>query len=90
MSRRHPVVPPGVYGVGVGPGTVEKPTITVTEDDVRVLVRARPIAKLVQIPRTRRWVISIRGNVPQPRESYANRELAIDAIKAMFANGVPS
>ncbi|KQY58351.1 hypothetical protein ASD11_01400 [Aeromicrobium sp. Root495] len=76
--------------VGVKPGTWDCPTITVTDDDVRVLVRGVPISKLVQLPRTRRWMISVRGSdVPQPSETYRHREQAIDAIRAMYAGGVP-
>lgn len=89
MSRRPVFVPPGGFAT-VGPGTEAKPTITVTEADVRVLVHANTIAKLVQMPRTKRWAIAVRGDGAQPSETYANRELAIDAIKAMYANGVPS
>lgn len=74
----------------VGPGTLEKPTITVTEENVLVLVRANPIAKLVRLPHNRRWAIAVRGAKVQPSETWRTREEAIDGIKAMYANGVPS
>jgi hypothetical protein len=74
---------------GVKPGTWQEPTITVTADDVRVLVRGVTIAKLVQLPRTKQWQIAVRGNVEQPKGLYPHRELAIDGLRAMYANGVP-
>jgi hypothetical protein len=74
---------------GVKPGTWQEPTITVTADDVRVLVRGVTIAKLVQLPKGKRWAIAVRGRVVQPDQTWRYREEAIDGLKAMYANGVP-
>jgi len=75
--------------VGVLPGTVERPTITVTDEDVRVLVRGETIAKLVQLDKTKRWVIAIKGAKHQPQESWRFREQAIEGVRAYYRHGVP-
>jgi hypothetical protein len=75
---------------GIKPGTWDEPTITVTPEDVRVLVRGVTIAKLVQLPRTKRWQLAVRGAVQQSPETYPHRELAIDAVRAKYAGGVPA
>jgi hypothetical protein len=74
---------------GIKPGTWDEPTITVTPADVRVMVRGVTIAKLVQLPKTRRWQIAVRGAVKPSAETFPHREFAIDAVRARYAGGVP-
>ncbi|MCZ4498527.1 MAG: hypothetical protein JWQ74_1080 [Marmoricola sp.] len=74
--------------VGVKPGTWQEPTITETDQDVRVLVRGVTVAKLVQL-RSKRWVVAVRGAALQPAGSWRYREEAIEGLREMFADGVP-
>lgn len=75
--------------VGLGPGTKDKPTVTAVGKDARVLVRGNTVARLVQLGKTKRWVIVARGAAPSD-ESWPNFEEGVEALKVKYADGVPA